>query len=259
MHASAHVDEGDAAWKSFALCVRSGTRWAFAVAAITRSTASARPCPTGSDRCPQASRLAGDGGVERERLEGRLDDAETLGAPSALVLLRFVEAKDFGPRSPADRSDRSASSASIRPYGRRQCVVDHRSRRHHPGGRRGLRVLSTASRATTRRGRGAPRCDRRSSATRCRSRPGPTPVSQLLAHRLEDLRRCLRESSKRRQRDRACNRSPRRARGGTRRTDSDLCGRVESDRDALRATATRCPPGRALPVRRDEGLLQSRG
>jgi len=47
--------------------------------------ASARLCPTGSDCCRQASPLAGDRGIEGQRMERCLDDAEALCSPGAFV------------------------------------------------------------------------------------------------------------------------------------------------------------------------------
>ena len=69
-------------------------------------SASARLRPAGGDCCRQASPLARDGGVERERPKRRLNDAETLGAPSALVLVSCDEDAEMqlGQRCRADRA-----------------------------------------------------------------------------------------------------------------------------------------------------------
>jgi hypothetical protein len=68
--------------------------------------ASARLCPARSDGGRQASPLAGDGGVERERLESRLNDAETLRSSCTLVLVSCDKDAEMqlGQRCRADRA-----------------------------------------------------------------------------------------------------------------------------------------------------------
>lgn len=68
--------------------------------------AAARLGATGSDCCRQSSPLARDGGIERERMERCLNDAQALRSPGALVRVLCDEDAEMqlGQRRRADRA-----------------------------------------------------------------------------------------------------------------------------------------------------------
>ena len=71
--------------RSAVSAVSIGTPWTLAVAAIARSIARRRGCAPRSATAAARRPLTGYGSVDGERLEGRLDHAESLGPARALV------------------------------------------------------------------------------------------------------------------------------------------------------------------------------